>query len=303
MPECYLRDFVGDDDLLWVYDRVARQYRRQPPRVTAVINDYYSYLDGRGVRRVDVEQGFCQIEGMYCEVLRKLREQAELEFEDRGALSIFVALLMTRVPGFEQEVARWCREYAIDQLRRQYVEAAGRASESGSEGEPAFSVDELLAYLRDDRLAVKPSAQTRLVVVLRSALQAARLFMQMNWLFLTCSSNAAFITSDQPLAFWGPFDDSGETPDLVGLTTAGMYKVIPLTSSLCLAIGRRGPAVGRAVVDRQVVRTINNQVAANCYRFVIGPHERLVRRIVKVTGVDQTDWESRIIFPGQADEN
>jgi hypothetical protein len=269
--------------------------------VTAAINHYYSYIDNQGTRRVDIEKGLCEIEGMYCKVLRKLLAREQLSYEDRGTLSIYVALMLTRVPGFEAELMQWNRENLIEQLKRHYIESMERTSQSNPEDELDFTLDELLDYLRNDRFMVRPGTQTRLKIVLKSALQAAKLFMTMNWIFLTCTRNTAFITSDQPLAFWGPFDDDGNLSDSVGLATPGMYKVIPLTSSLCLAIGNRGAVVGHEVADRRMVRTINSVVAANCYRFVIGRDEPLVRRIVKVTGIDRTDWEPRMSYDGQTD--
>jgi hypothetical protein len=73
LPEkAYLQGFTTDG-LLWVYDRINKKFLHLSSRVTAVRNDYYSFVDALGNKDTTVENPvLSSIEGATIPVIRKL---------------------------------------------------------------------------------------------------------------------------------------------------------------------------------------------------------------------------------------
>jgi len=103
LPEkAYLNGFTTDG-LLWVFDRVAKNFLNLPPRVTTVRNDYYSFVDALGNKDTTIENPVLSgVEAATIPVIQKLEDRQEISLDDRMVLSLFVALMFLRTPAFER---------------------------------------------------------------------------------------------------------------------------------------------------------------------------------------------------------
>jgi len=70
-------------------------------------------------------------------------------------------------------------------------------------------------------------------------------------------------------------------------------KYFPLTRSLCLRLGDTGSAFEFRRVDRETVRLINQNIAANSERFIMGSVRLQLETIVSRSGSTQMDSSAR----------
>jgi len=113
LPESYLNGFANKKGLVWVYDKKENIFKELPPKVFGGENHFYSIKKGPGKFDTTVEDGLRDVDGMYMTILRKLQNNEQLDHEDRGNLSMILALFMTRTPHFKN----WVEEGSIQSMR------------------------------------------------------------------------------------------------------------------------------------------------------------------------------------------
>jgi hypothetical protein len=259
LPQCYLDNFCRDGGL-FLYDRKLDEFRSQTPINTAVSRYYYAYEDAAGEKNVEVEKALAEIEGIAIKLIQKLDNNELIGEYEKGQLSMFVALMMNRVPDFENTV--------------------------NSIMDKAAS---LLGKDRDEKL----QPHDRLAMMLSVSERIAHHFLGMDWVILHSPAKSSFITSDSPVAIKAtkPGDGLG-----TGITTPGAEKIFPLTQSSCLLMLEPGELMHHAKVAQRTVRRVNLQVAANCDRYVIARDKRLVENLVSSCNLAGTERYGRVVF-------
>ncbi|MGK2860235.1 MAG: DUF4238 domain-containing protein [Thermoanaerobaculia bacterium] len=293
MPEFYLAGFTADgrrDSTFTVFDRDTNTFRLQTPVNTAVSGYYYAVQDEiSGERSMMVEKFLGEIEGEVEPVFRKLERQERLTDDDRERLSLFCALLYTRVPQFErsiqevvnggfQELARRMAT-SIEDVRRQH-EAWEKQTGNISEVTP----EEDFELLRNGGYRFAQPRQNVIKMMLELSSRFAESFLNMRWAVGRAPRQMSLIVTDAPLLLipprnWQP-GMSG-----VGLETPVTHKMFPLTRKLALFIGDFGHGFEFLPLTRGQVRSNNLALASRCERFVIGPDEALVRSVVRRTNL------------------
>jgi hypothetical protein len=70
----------------------------------------------------------------------------------------------------------------------------------------------------------------------------------------------------------------------VGFFVAGSAKYMPLSRRLCLRLGEVGRSRKRRKIDKDEVRLINQNIAANSERFIMGASRNQLENIVSRSG-------------------
>lgn len=286
LPEFYLSGFTRKG-MLSIYDRQKKQYRVQAPRNTAVIGHYYSFLNTSGEVDYSVEKLLSQIEGKAKPVIRKLERDERISTDERIDLAMFLGMLFARVPKAERE-AEEIADATIKQLTKHMfptVDAVAAHLESkGKLGQ--ISPDYFFNFIQNEEYAVKGNRNLAVEMLLEKGPDVGRALAMMDWMVVHAEPRASFITTDSPFGYIVPekYQRSGEP--VLGVASQKITKVIPLTASMALLVGKDGGALGHFEFNRDHVEELNVVVATEADRYVLGADEKLVRKVVTASKID-----------------
>jgi hypothetical protein len=287
LPEFYLKGFTREE-MLSVYDRRRNSYSKQHPRTTAKINYFYSIEDEAGGRDPVVERDLSVIEGRAKPIITALDEGAGISPEDRVHLSIFLALLHSRVPKFEREITEIVDQTAKALLKkmmpnedavRAHRERMGRHSDV----DPAAVVD----FVQNERFYMKGHRNHAIDAMLNQWRKLTELFNIMDWTVAHVGARSSFITTDAPFAFLADEQVMRSGAPVLAVGSFEVTKAVPLTQRTCLLLGGKGVKLEHRDFSRVEVREINERLAEECERFLYGTDEDRLRNIVRRSEIDR----------------
>ena len=289
LPKSYLDGFTRDG-LVWLFDRELNEYRRQQPLNTAVIKNFYVFENKQGQKDYSLETFFSQIEGNAKSAIRDLEADAEISPDQRLNLAAFIALLMVRSPKFDKEANEIADKAAKHIVKHAVptVEAAGELVKRHSEksGGEKISAESMFKFIHDEQFKMELNRNTVIGLMLESVQNVSFEVAMMDWLVVHAHPKTSFITTDEPIGFIVPenFRQTGEP--VLGLVSHKISKFVPLSQSVGIIIGKFGGGFGHIGFDREQVRELNQIVAIESDRYVIGRDEALVQSVVKQSKVD-----------------
>ena len=291
LPRFYLENFCNDGQL-WVFDRKNKQYRNQTPNNTALQTHYYSVEDKKGNKNTDIELFLSRIEGQAQPIISKINASEQISNKEKDILSIFIALLMNRVPDFEKSVNE-VNEYLIKQMSNlmfsdeKTTQSILSQDERDTGKKPTVTAKDTVEFHKNCT-----HRNLSLGMMLELSMDLAKYFRQMDWLFLNTPDKKSFVTTDNPVVLVSP---GHKQESFLGdsIVTTGVTKLVPLSQRTCLIMLDRGELVGYRHATIESVRKINIILAQNTDQFLIGRDEALVRNLVKTTRLDQYERKSR----------
>jgi len=230
VPQHYLKGFADSCERthLWVYNKGwpyskgtksnRRNPFRQAIRSAGARRDIYSLttIDGRRVQDA-YEKTIARQEEIGLPILRKLRARESLSLADKVAFSVYIDLMMDRVPAMAVNAAPFIRsamkEYSWDLLRRKSAE------------EGLFSV----ARRFDPDLTESVEAVERQLLlegIVQRSPTIVKQLASMTWQLFLAGGDRVFPTTDNP-AF---------RPKQLGLGKENGFLVMPIDSRLALLI-------------------------------------------------------------------
>jgi hypothetical protein len=289
LPESYLKQFTRPDGALTTFDRQTGSYKPLPPKKVGAQADLYTFTDGLGVKNRQIERILFQIiDDSIQPVFLKLAAGQCLTHDERGALAMFAAFQITRVPEFHGSVTQAARELlerVSDGAFADAADVAGRmkAMESRTGNSSTVTPEALIEAWQSRSVRLTVSPKLGLGAMLHISPEVAELLMNFDWTIMVAARNRAFVLSDNPFAIV-PSRTSGRPLDGVGLSSPGALKYLPLTKHHCLRMGKQGYGFRYAMVDSAVVRVININTARNSRRFLYGISEEHLKKVVKPPG-------------------
>jgi hypothetical protein len=294
LPEFYLNGFTRDG-MLWIFDRALNEYRHQQPKDTAVRRYFYSIKKPNGERDVEVEKLLSYVEGKAKPIIDKLDRGEDITPEDRVYLSLFLAVLHSRVPKFEREMNE-----IVDQAGKAILKyvfpnqeiAAGHIRRSA--GKLTSTPAELVDFIQNERFTITGPRNNAIVMMLKQAPELAKLFNIMDWTVVHAERRASFITTDAPFAFLASEELLRSGKPVLAVGSFEIVKAVPLTSRTCLLLGGRGLGFGHTEFNRERVHDINLLLAKECERFVLAVDESLLKSIVARSRIDRQRTGTRM---------
>lgn len=293
LAESYLEGFSSDGRGVWVYDIAKHQLRGQTIKDTCVQSHYNTLVAEDGSRSLEVEAMLSQIEGDVRTAIQTLDAGGPVSSEQRAALATFVALQKLRVPEFEAQVNA-TTAHLLDRLTRMAFVDEQRAQASIDEterftGEPAgVTAAEMVEFAAKGEYDLRIHRNLSLEMMVSLAPDLAARFLQMEWAFLRAPDGVRFLTTDSPFILVPPLDWAERNPLRGGLGIAirGVRKIFPLSGSVALVMFDAGTLVTYRNVSAEAVHDVNEQLAADAFRFVVGHDPDTVDRIcAKVRGI------------------
>lgn len=297
LPQSYLEGFTKDGKV-WIYDRSKNEFRRQTPKNIAFVRDFYAFEDTSGAMDYGLEKWFSTIEGKAKASIRDLEQKLEITPGARLHLAFYISLLMVRTPKFDREVQETADAMlkGIAKQAFQTVESAeifarqyaDRTGDSGVTGESLFR------FVQDERFKVVTPRNNVLIAMLTLAERVTFDVAMMDWMVVHADPRTAFITSDEPIGYIVPQEFLPTGEPVLGLGSQKVVKIVPLSQSIALLLGKFGGGFGHFGFHRERVRDANLRIAVECGQHVIGCDETLLRVIVKRSGIDKGDLGSRM---------
>lgn len=295
LPQFYLERFCRDK-ILQTFDRKSGLYKGQAPKNTAIIGQYYTFIDKNGNKDTAIETFLSQVEGWAKPIIDKTDNGACINDEEKSNLSLFLSLLYVRVPEFENLLNEVSDKLIKKIIKHECTtEEQAKAILKGQEqsGEQLqVTANDLVEFVQNEQYSITVSRDESLRQMLSLSKEIAAYLSLMDWLFIQSEPNTSFITTDNPFTLVPPQNYNGYSG--IGIITKGAIKVVPLSRKTCLTILDSGNSINYKKVSINEVKSINCTVAGNCDRFIFGRDEALVKSIVKTTRIDQLEKQGRV---------
>jgi hypothetical protein len=294
LPQRYQNGFTKDG-LIWVYDGEEGEFRPLPPKVNAVVRDFYS-LDGLETVEPDgleslksdvLEKELGGLEQRVWPLIDRLSDRhPAISASEKRELSLFFAFLYTRVPVFEDRLnnskAQHLRSW-VEEVFATPDDLADKVKEATGESLPADQIGRLHAELPRG-LTIESSRHNNLVDILDVTPIWAESFFNRAWEVLTAPREVAYILCDNPVVLVHP------QGGMVDHADPELRVLIPLTSKNALRMSHFGAdhSISRTCAGSGFVRNLNIAIAQNGDRFVMARDELHLRRVVAKARLDST---------------
>lgn len=283
LPEFYLRRFCRDRNL-WIYDAERKELARRFPETIAIKKNFYSTEGKKATEKYQAEMMLSELESTTAPVIDRVDAGGSFSVTDKYYVSLFAALLKSRVPNFERWISdlndavgkQWLKtRYASEQELCEHLQELGHDSIE----DPDFP-SRLFDGIHNEEYSVHTPKNWRIGMMFRIAMAIAEDIFQMEWTILRAPEATSFVTSDNPFVVIPPEDMTPNWPYTIGVAVAGCKKIVPLTQRVCLRIGDYGEAMRYVECDRESVRAINHTLASGYERFLMARDEALLKRLV-----------------------
>jgi len=298
IPQGYLRGFTipSEKSLIWEYDKNSGAITRNPKSIRNICSEYQYYSqkneDG-STDKESVENSFHEIENIAPEIIKKIKlsasgEKMVIDSSEIGALSFFVALLLSRGPNFRN---------GIEELHRQVVEKslAILVDQDKRKGILPESIERLY---NEGQINIDIEPFVSLQPMIDLARQGAEVLLSKTWHFLAPAKGMNFVTSDCPVYFQLPekFRNKGGTD--IGPFHQLTELTIPLRKDLLLLISPSVEYTAEQIaainltsvfLDKQGTKNMNKRtaLAAGQYVYASEKSDALARMIGKLKGTKQ----------------
>jgi hypothetical protein len=283
VPVFYQSNFTKDG-LLWVYDRKRGTYKQLHPRVICFEKDLYAVKPENRPPDMQVESKILRlVDSLGSRGIRDFlvgRPNNEAEY----AVAFFMAFQWCRVPTMSRDI-RTTYAQLIEELSRitfANVERAKAVMEQHERdtGEALqLTPESMVEYVRGKQFEIVATETAFLTNMMDQAMSLTRVLLRVDWEVLVACEETGFIICDCPVVVVPP-----KGSDHVGFLVPGSAKYFPLSRHLCLRLGEPGKSRKHRRIDKEAVRIVNQNVAANSERFIMGPSRVQLENIVSRSG-------------------
>jgi len=304
VPVFYQLNFINENGLLWVYDRVRGSYKElHPSCICSEKNLYAARPEGKPLD-MQVETkilGFIDYvgsRGIRDFIINKPSRDAEYE------VALFMAFQWTRVPTMSRDI-RTTYAQLINELCRVAFANVERAQSvldqhKRETGEVLdLTPESMVESVRDKHFEIVATETAFLTNMIDQAMRLAEVLRRLDWEMLIASDETGFIICDCPVVVVPPKGCND-----VGFVVPGSAKYFPISRHLCLRLGEPGNKRRLRKLDKEDVRTVNFNVAANSERFIMGPSQVQLENIVNRSASQQIEATPRVIVETvESDDN
>jgi hypothetical protein len=136
--------------------------------------------------------------------------------------------------------------------------------------------------------------------MMQQAMFLAEWIGSFEWTILEAPAATGFIVCDHPFVVVPPY----EHPEAIGLGFPGTVKYFPIARALCLRMGEPDDRCSYGGLSKEEVRIVNQNIAVNSERFIMGPDSNQLERIISRSKTEALDPASRtVVEPAQRDRN
>lgn len=261
---------------VWVYKKDDGAIIKSSVKDTAVHRHYYSFKTQSGTRDSQtLEKRFSEIEGSTAKIFKKIVDQQSLSNEERSLFAFFLALILTRVPNFrdniENATAQLMKRMSIIMAsHKDHFETHIKNFERKTGEKIEMPVEELRQYILKGEYDVKVgNPDYSLSFMFENAKEIAPIFYEMRWAFFETTNNQYFLTSDNPLYYTDPTYKPGSFYG-VGLLNKKIEVTFPVSKNLMFLATWEGPE-GYLSSNQKIRDIFNRRTIISAQNFVFAP--------------------------------
>lgn len=274
IPRFYLDGFVDPHNkpYIWVYEKGNPKIVKAIAKNIAVQKDYYSFTTPEGGRDSETfENILAGIEGRVSPIFRKIKNQENLNDQERRLFSIFLAFNMTRVPNFRENIEEMLggtmkKMNMILASDPRSFEAMIEKFERDTGKKIGMSVEEFRKFIVEGQYDIRATPQFSLGMVALMARGFAPIFSKIKWAFLEATGDYKFLTSDNPLSYFDPTHDPKSFFG-VGLLNKNVEVTFPISKDL-MFLGMWKNFEGDKRLSNESVKKMNRRTVISTLRFV-----------------------------------
>jgi Protein of unknown function (DUF4238) len=273
VPQFYLRGFVGEDDMLFVIDRLSKKCFRTPPKNVAAERDF-NRVDVEGMDPNAVEKALAEFEGKVAPALKLVKAAKSLaDKKDRDAVMNLICELAIRNPrqratinDFVGKVMQRAGEIGVATKERwesqvARMKAAGIRDNSSS----VPSYEEMKKFIKERRYKIEVRKELSISLEIDEHNPLLQHLGDRRWQILVANEGSGgFVTTDVPVCLtWL----DGPNHGMPGFGRPGTQVIFPISTNLAL----RGTFEGEEnVVDADIftVAGINRILICNAEKQV-----------------------------------
>jgi len=292
IPVFYLKGFIDpyNKPYIWAYEKGNSRIIKATAENLAVKEHYYSFPTPDGEKDTETfEYMLHAVENTTAPVIRKIKNNESLSDQERADFSLFLGIMMTRVPGYRQKVEKMTADF-IRRMNKfmacnpEILKAEIEKWEEDSGEKMDIPIEDLRKFIIDDEynIEIKPYFSLGFV---RLANDFAPIFFNMKWAFYRATDDYKFVTSDSPLFFTDPTHDPNSFYG-VGLANKNVEITFPISKDLSLVATWKG-IEGYVQCKNRQVKEITRRTVLSAARFVYASRksEVLNRLVQKYKGI------------------
>ena len=284
VPAVYQRRFVNERGLLWVYDRAKKSFDERHPSVICCENDLYAVKPQGAPKDQRLESvALAQVDGDCATGVRTLLSPlAGLPgLYVRSLVALFVGLQYSRLPSMREYVTTIWGRGAKEMMRLMSVnedrmQSAISQYESDTGDKIAVSAQTMVEAIQRDGVAIVVNEVPFLRSIFDTAKIVAETVVQASWQVIRAPAETGFVLCDAPVTVVPPWGVRQ-----IGFHVPGVVTYVPLSRAACLRLsGPRRHSLRYREADSNTVDLINQNIAANSDRFIMGPEKQELETVV-----------------------
>ncbi len=303
IPVFYQRHFTNDKGLLFVYDRKRQIYQELHPRSVCHQSDLYTIKPADRPRDRRIETNILSdFDGHSAIAIRELATLKPPTPETQADLTVFAALQQLRVPTNDVFMRSIYEAGADDLMEMMFstvdrAEASLRRYERRTGEKRTVSAESMVDAVKSGEVAARATEMPFLTSLGEHAGFIAQTLAKLSLQILISPSATGFILTDNPFTIVPAAGDAR-----VGIVNRGTFTYIPVTRVLCLRYGvaRRNAFIH---LEREDVRLINQTLAVNSERFVMGPSQVQLESVIRRSESTALDSAPRFRFDKTLDKD
>jgi len=264
VPQFYLRGFIGEKDMLLVFDHETKKTYRSKPHGVAAQRDF-NRVEVEGMDANAVEKLLAAFEGETAPHLETVIAKHSIADEkDKAAVINLMAAMTLRNPKRRAAIGKVIENFTLSFLGKKENFEAYVAEMKKQGRDVDLTLEQVRSGLAEMNFA--PSKESIMSVEINHHDQAAERLWNKKWqLVIASDDSGGFVTTDDPVTI--RWTDGQEHPDRPGLAENNCEIIFPLSTKLAL----RGSSEGEEGVvnaDAATVARINSHIIDNASRQV-----------------------------------
>jgi Protein of unknown function (DUF4238) len=304
VPVFYQSQFTNTNGLLFVYDRKRQVYQELHPRCVCHQSDLYATrpTDGRPRDRRIETIILSDFDGKSATAIRELATLKPPRPETIATLDVFAALQYLRVPTNKALMTSIYTAGANDMMEMMFstvdrAETSLRQYEQKTGKKMKASAEAMVNAVKSGSIEAEANELPFLRSIGEHSGFIAQTLAGIKLQVLVSPPAVGFILSDNPFTIVPAASD-----DRLGLANFGTFTYVPVTRNLCLRYGMTGRG-GFQEIEREDVRLVNQSIAVNSERFIMGPSQIQLESVVRRSGSTDMDPTPRFAFDKSKDKD
>jgi hypothetical protein len=306
VPVVYQKRFANEGGLLWVYDRVKRLFDERHPNVICCENDLYAVKPESAPKDQRLESvALAQVDGDCATGIRTLISPLcglPSSHYVSSLISYFVGLQYSRLPSMREFVTTMWERGTEEMMRLTAVNEGRMQSvinqyERDTGDKITVSAKTMVESINRGGVKVVVSETPFLKYVFKTATLVADTIIRASWEVIRAPTGAGFVLCDTPVAVV-----PAQGVRQVGFLVPGTVTYVPLSRGACLRVSnpRRYQRLRYRDVTNETVSLINQNIAANSVRFIMGPEKQDLEIVVALSRCEAPYATPRVTFQRQA---